>query len=128
MKNLKSKLILLSIITIMFSSCATMISGTQESVKFNSNPSGAKVIINGRDLWITNSDISYNKGISGKMNPIVRYEKEGYKPVEFYLERKTTPSYWLNIFNLFIFAVYDFELGSIYQSKYKEYTKELEKE
>lgn len=120
------KILIIITSALLFQSCATMLTGTTEMAKFNSNPPGAKIIVNGREVGTTNSDVSIDRGWAGKKNPLVRLEKEGYEPVEFYYERKTNPAYWLNIFNLFIFSVNDFASGAVYKGKYKEYTKQLE--
>lgn len=101
-----------------------MLSGKYDKVTFRSNPSGAKVSINGKELGTTNSDISV-KRIAGKTNPIVKYELDGYNPVEFYLDRTTDPVYWLNATNLFLLGYVDVINGRVYKSRYKEYEKQL---
>ena len=86
------------------SSCATMLSNTQ-TVRFQSSTEGATVKLNTRTLGNTNEQVTIEKkGIYG----LVQVSKEGCKTAEFELPKKIDPVYYLNIFNLFIFAGFDF--------------------
>mgnify|MGYP001827227181 CR=1 FL=1 len=51
------RLIILLMGTIIFSSCASIFTGSKRSVLFESNPSGAKVYVNGFEKGITPTQI-----------------------------------------------------------------------
>ncbi len=124
MKNLILFLALISI-PILFSSCVTILSGTTDAIQFKSSPAGANVSINGITVGTTDTTIIVNR-IPGKYNPIVKYELQGYKTAEFYLERKIDPKYWLNFLNVFMFGVVDIANGAYYMPKFTEWERQLE--
>lgn len=82
-KAIQAILILLSII-VMVVGCATIIHGTKQNIAFNSNPSGAKVIVKGMEKGKTPTVISLPRG---ETNIVIRFEKEGYEPVEVMMNR-----------------------------------------
>ena len=66
--------------------CATIIHGTHQNIAVNSSPSGAKVIVWGVEKGKTPTIINLPRGESG--NLILRFEKEGYEPVEVMLKKE----------------------------------------
>lgn len=74
----------ISIISILFvttsllSGCATVLSGTTQSVTFESDPSGAEVRIDDRLIGVTPTNVTLQKG----KTRTVSFSKEGYKTVE----------------------------------------------
>ena len=65
-------------------SCASIIHGTGQDISVNSVPSGAKVMVKGVHMATTPAVIELKRKES---NIILRFEKEGYEPVEIALNR-----------------------------------------
>ena len=66
--------------------CSTMIHGTRQNVGISSNPSGAKVTIDGQTFGNTPLIVE----LSRKDNHIIKIELEGYLPYETTLRRKVS--------------------------------------
>jgi len=71
MKKLSMSLVFSSII--LFSSCASIFTGSKRSVLFESNPSGAKVYVNGFEQGITPTQIKV------KADDRIDFRLDGYK-------------------------------------------------
>ena len=65
-------------------SCASIIHGSRQDISVNSVPSGAKVMVKGVHMATTPAVIELKRKES---NIILRFEKEGYEPVEIALNR-----------------------------------------
>lgn len=74
-KNLNKIIVLFIIAGFMFNSCASIFKGASEDVEFNSEPSNAKIFINGAQLGSTPAKIS----LESKKTYIVEIKKEGYE-------------------------------------------------
>ena len=72
MKRLITYLIIFNFL--IFSGCATIFSGSNESINFNSEPQGAKVLINGSEEGKTPLAARLKKG----KEYIVEFVKDGY--------------------------------------------------
>ena len=70
------KTILLISILALTTSCATMFTGTKQTITIESEPSGATVRVNGINRGTTPLPIELNKGEEGE---ILTLELEGYK-------------------------------------------------
>jgi len=93
--------------------CATIIHGTRQSVSVNSVPSGAKVMVKGVHMATTPAVIELKRKES---NLILRFEKEGYEPVEIALNRSVDG--WIAgniIFGGLIGLAIDFIDGAAYK-------------
>jgi len=122
MKKLLSIVLPLSIL---FIGCATIIHGTTQKVAVNSNPSGAKVIVMGAHLATTPAVIKLDRGDS---NIILRFEKEGYEPVEIAMTK--TVDGWIAgniVFGGLIGLAIDFISGAAYKLKPDEVLIDLHK-
>jgi len=88
-------LLLVSTVMLSFSSgCATIVGGGgSQEVTFNSSPDGATVTVNGRAMGKT----PMTTRIDRKSNQILKFEKEGYKPIEMQLSTGMNPWFWGNI-------------------------------
>jgi hypothetical protein len=75
--SIKSFLILsLTLISfIVLSGCATLFKGSTEPVNFSSDPSGAKVYVNGSLLGTT----PFSLELKSKQNYTIEFRKEGYE-------------------------------------------------
>jgi len=93
--------------------CATIIHGTRQNIAVNSVPSGAKVIVKGVQIATTPAVIELKRNES---NIILRFEKEGYEPVEIALNRSVDG--WIAgniIFGGLIGLAVDFISGAAYK-------------
>lgn len=71
MKKLSKSLVLCSII--LFSSCASIFTGSKRSVLFESNPPGAKIYVNGFEQGVTPTQIKV------KADDRIDFRLDGYK-------------------------------------------------
>ena len=79
-KNFKFVILLFLLFTFIFySGCATIFSGSREDVNFTSEPSKAKVIVDGQDRGTTPLKISLKKGKDYNINIV----KDGYQKKTF---------------------------------------------
>jgi len=93
--------------------CATIIHGTRQNIAVSSVPSGARVIVKGVHMATTPAVIELKRNES---NIILRFEKEGYEPVEVALNRSVDG--WIAgniIFGGLIGLAIDFISGGAYQ-------------
>ncbi|MGB2770647.1 MAG: PEGA domain-containing protein [Candidatus Zixiibacteriota bacterium] len=65
-------------------SCASIVHGTRQKISVNSVPSGAKVVVKDVQMATTPAVIELKRKES---NIVLRFEKEGYEPVEMALKR-----------------------------------------
>lgn len=106
-----SKIILFFAIIVGLTSCATIISGTSQSINFSSNPSRATISDNGVHLGHTPLSVDLKR----KKNHSIRIELEGYEAQEFVLERKFNAWYLGNIlFGGIIGLIIDPITGAMY--------------
>lgn len=108
-------------------SCATLLSGTSDQVKFTSEPPGAEVWIDGKMYGETNNTIKVDR-VYKFTEREVTYKLDGYEDVNFYYEVKVDPVYWLNIFLGFWPMVVDMATGAALAPKNDEYHKTLQKQ
>ena len=107
-------------------SCASIIHGTRQDIAVSSTPTGAKVIVKGVHMATTPAVIEFKRKES---NIILRFEKEGYEPVEIALRRSTDG--WIAgniIFGGLIGLAIDFINGAAYKLTPAEVNAVLEKQ
>lgn len=75
--------------------CASIIEGRTQAVTFNSEPSGAQVIINGIPMGVTPATISLKKSEYDNANVV--FKKEGHQDQQASLHTKITMWFWGNI-------------------------------
>jgi hypothetical protein len=122
-KYIKPAITTLLICSIFFS-CATLISGSKQSIRINSIPSGAKIIINGQDKGCTTPCLVELKR---RVRPSVHnnrneyhylFTKEGYANAEFIDYRKLNPQIFLgcltSVFSVIAIPI-DFTSGAVYK-------------
>jgi hypothetical protein len=85
--------ILMILLAIVSSGCATIIDGKNQSVSFDSEPKGATVIVNGRTLGVTPTTVQIEK-VKGQS---LKIEKEGFKVYETQLSTHLNSWFWGNI-------------------------------
>lgn len=120
---MKKVTFLLAIIVLFNTGCATLISGTHERIYFNTQPEGAKVVINGVTEGTTPANIKVKKKVS---TTFVTFKKEGYKDEKIILEKKLDLIYYFNIIGIVGFAI-DPLSGAMYKYDKAFYEIELEK-
>ena len=74
-------------------SCATIFHGFKEEIEVTSEPTGAKVYVEDRQIVTTPGEIS----IKMKRDLMLRFEKEGYDPCEVEVKRRLSWKLLLNL-------------------------------
>ncbi len=118
------KLIACSLVVALLSSCATIVSGSKQNVKFVSNPSAATVYVNNEIIGKTPLDVK----LSRKKEHKVSIKLEGYQTYETKLTKKLNGWYFGNILiGGVIGLVIDPITGAMYNLSPKEITAEMKK-
>jgi hypothetical protein len=78
----------------LFQNCATIIWGTSKKIPVTSNPSGAKIIVDGKEIGNAPLNLKLKKK---KKLYTIRIEKQGYNPFEIRIKRKTSGSLAVSI-------------------------------
>jgi len=93
--------------TFLFSSCATLFSGTHQRITVDSSPPGATVIMDGQDRGVTPVTFKAKRDATtatvGKK--AIRLEKDGYQTEGYYLSTHMNGLILLNFVNLFFWAI-----------------------
>lgn len=75
---------------------ATVVSGTKQSITFNSSPTGAEVISNGMTIGVTPLTIDIKRS-EGKTGKVITIRKEGYKDETINMSTKFNMTFWGNV-------------------------------
>jgi hypothetical protein len=94
--------VLLLSVSILFSGCATIFSGSKANINVreadrpkDSNPVKAKIFVNGNYMGDAPAKISISKSqLKPKLNPYLEIRAEGYKTIKVQLSRKAQAG-WL---------------------------------
>ncbi len=89
----QSKYWLLTFAITVISGCASIVTGTDQTLTFNSEPDGATVTVAGRVVGKTPLSVQIDKG----KNQSLTFEKEGYKTYTTQLSTTTNAWFWGNI-------------------------------
>lgn len=120
------KLIFLSALSlsILLTSCATIVSGSKQTVKFTTTPIAAKVFVNNVQIGVTPFEAKLKRSVKTHNVKIVL---DGYKPYETKLTRKFNAWYIGNIaFGGLIGIVVDLSTGAVYKISDEEVNVTLE--
>ncbi|MBK6833834.1 MAG: PEGA domain-containing protein [Bacteroidetes bacterium] len=90
-----SSILLFSFITMLFSSCATLFSGTQDKILINTTPPNADVYVDGELKGKSGQEITLRRKHTKKR--VVVLKLEGYDDVSFGMDQKIAKAYFLNI-------------------------------
>ena len=105
------KLIFLSLVCFVLSSCATILSSTTQRVNFTTTPPDAKVYIN--DIEVGKTPLLKDLKRNGKY--LIKLELEGHKPHLINLEKKFNPVVLANILlGGVVGLIVDIATGAIY--------------
>ena len=117
-------LIFVSAVFILYSGCATIFTGSKESVEFTSEPAGANVIINSAEEGVTPLKVSLKKG----KEYVVEISKEGFKKKTYRLSYSINAGWLiLDIAAGLIGVVVDAFTGNWYDYDFNKYNTVLEK-
>lgn len=75
--------------------CASIFEGKVQPVTFNSQPSGAQIIINGMPMGVTPTTLTLKRSDYDKANVI--FKKEGHQDQQATMQTKVTGWFWGNI-------------------------------
>ena len=84
------KIVLISGVAIL-TSCSTMLNGSYQTLQFKSSTQNAKVMVNLREIGVTNTPIKVKRS---DLDGLYRISQEGCKTKEMELELKTSNAYW----------------------------------
>lgn len=84
------KFVLISGVAIL-TSCSTMLNGSYQTLQFKSSTQNAKVMVNTREIGVTNTPIKVKRS---DLDGLYRISQEGCKTKEMELELKTSNAYW----------------------------------
>ena len=115
------KKIFILLLLVLTASCQTIIYGTSEKFDFNSNPSGAKVIINGVDMGKTPLPITLSKCDDYD----VIFEKSGYLEQHHLLARNWSGT--LSVVTTGFLTLIDEGSCAVFKYNQKNITANLEK-
>jgi len=115
-----------SIVAILSSSCATLFSGTEESVRVDSEPSDATIYVDGRNMGTTPASFIVEK-VTWDDEPVIKIEKEGYTTEEFELSNKFDRVSLFNSTGIYAWST-DFGTGALYKYSPTDYRVILKEE
>jgi uncharacterized protein YceK len=118
---MKKTLVFLSVIAIFASGCASIIKGTSQTVNITSEPSGAKVRIDGQSFGATPLSVKLKKN---KYDSIT-IEKPGYRSQTRPLDQAYDPVALLNV--IWDLSTTDLITGAVYEYEPNSYHFTLEK-
>lgn len=111
-------------IVLSITSCATIFTGTKDSITFTTTPEGAKVIHKGVEKCLTPCTAEIPRGLGKQM---VMFQKDGFENKEVKLTKTFNPVTLLNILLGGAIGVgIDAATGSLTKYSPKSYTVELE--
>ncbi|GAB3755896.1 PEGA domain-containing protein [Spirosoma pomorum] len=108
--------------TMILQSCATLFTGTKDTIHFDSQPSGAKVRIDGLDVGRTPVDVSVKRSLNDKTATMLL---DGHESRTFEISKEFNTISILNLFGMIGWVV-DAATGSLMKYDQKAYSIELE--
>lgn len=128
---MKKTVSILCIIAMLFTtSCATIFSGGRKNIRFESNPPGATVQINGIDVGKTPCVVPVKRKLSDQ---VVDMKLKGYQTRTFTLEKGMSGTMWLDAVGLVLLVIpglvaigVDLATGSAVDYDHSHYNMELE--
>lgn len=123
--NMKHKILFLALtITFLMSSCATILTGTRDTIRFDSNPKGAIVYLYGLEVCKTPCSTSVKRSISEKFAEI---KLDGYETRVITLDRKFNAVSIINLTGILGWVI-DAATGALMKYDRKGYDIKLDKE
>ncbi|MDR9388553.1 MAG: PEGA domain-containing protein [Balneolaceae bacterium] len=87
---------------LLLSGCATLFTGTDDDIRFESDPAGAMVFINGIEKGTTPTTVSVKRSIN---DVNIALQLDGYETRQFVLEKEFNKASFFNLFNVLFWAV-----------------------
>jgi uncharacterized protein YceK len=115
------KIISLLAVALIASGCATLLTGTRDTISFNSTPGGAKVYMDGLELCKTPCRIPVKRSIN---EVDIEFKLDGFETRLFTLDKEFNVVSVINLGNLLGWAI-DVATGSIMKYHIKSYELEL---
>jgi uncharacterized protein YceK len=115
------KIFILLIVPFIVSSCATVFTGTRDTISFNSTPEGAMVYKDGLELCKTPCRIPIKRSLN---DVDIEFKLDGYETRLFTLDKEFNIVSVINLGNLLGWAI-DAATGSIMKYDRKSYELEL---
>lgn len=114
--------VVVAMLCLFLSGCASIIHGTTQAVDFGSQPAGARISIDGREVGVTPKTVDLRrKGrtkeeAKPKQEYAIRIEMEGYMPYEMKIKRELDAWFFGNlIFGGLIGIIIDASNGAMYK-------------
>ena len=82
----KVVLMMIAFTILVFTSCATILSGTSDEIRFDSDPEGASIMLDGLKLWKTPATVSIKR--PGFGNKEITLKLDGYEDRTFMLQKE----------------------------------------
>jgi hypothetical protein len=114
---------LLFLVTLFVGGCATILSGTSDDIRFDSDPPGALILIDGLERGRTPETLSIKRPGIGDTE--VTLKLEGYEPRTFTLQKEFNAVSVLNLFGMVGWAV-DVATGAVTRYSPRGYDLRLE--
>ena len=116
-------IVLLVSALLLLSGCATLFSGTEDDITFDSEPQGAQVLIDGIVVGTTPTTVVVDR--PGLEETDVTVQLDGYEPLRFELDTEFNNTAILNVFFWPGFVI-DVLTGALFKYDKKHYTADLE--
>ena len=116
---MKYLLIFAAVLTLQ--SCATLFTGTKDTIKFQSEPSGATVKVNGNTVGTTPCEVKVKRKLKA---PEATISKDGYTDQNFTLTNELNPVSFLNLLSPIHWGI-DLATGSVKRYDRREYSATL---
>ena len=120
MKNIKLLSLLILSSAILMNGCATILTGSSDNINFTSEPSGAKIVMDGLDIGNTPATLEIKR--SGFKDKAITLKLDGYEDRTFLLQKEFNAIAILNFAGILGWFV-DFATGSV--MKYSDKSVEL---
>lgn len=117
--------IVFSLIVLLFAGCATVFSGTHDTLTINSNPQGAMVFIDGLEYGRTPATFTLKRDAMRPNGKTVTLKKDGYRDRSFQLQKEFNFVSICNLGNAVFWAI-DFVSGALFYYEPLVYTVTLE--
>ncbi|WKV10633.1 PEGA domain-containing protein [Marivirga harenae] len=98
------------------SSCATIFTGTKQKVSIDSNPQGAKIVIDGQNLGVTPAKVKVDRELDALLygGKEIQFELDGYKKFGYELDARFNTVSIINFFNPLFWGI-DIASGAVTQ-------------
>lgn len=113
----------LAAIALLTQSCATILSGTKDRVVINTTPPNADVYIDGEYLGKSSQDLILKRKYTNTRNVNIRLD--GYQDLNFIIEQKITPAYFLGVLGFGLPCFIDIATGAALMPKKTEFNRVL---